>query len=342
MKITVIGTGYVGSVTGACLAYLGHHVTCVDTDQTKIARWRSGEPPIYEPFLRELVAAAAERKNIEFSTELGPAVRASDVIFIAVGTPPLPDGSPNLIYLESASRGIGAAMDDSRFRVVVNKSTVPVGSGNLVDALVREGIEESHPGARHGIHFGVASNPEFLREGCAVADSLYPDRIVLGSSDDRTLRIMVDLYRPLVEQSFAPPPGVPRPGSLVQVPLVTTTLTSAEMIKYAANAFLAMKIGFANEMANICEYVGAEAAEVMQGIGLDSRIGPKFLNPGLGWGGSCFGKDIHALLAPAREYGYEGRILAASLEVNAAQRQLAIQKLQEKIYILKGRTIGLL
>ncbi len=342
MKITVIGTGYVGSVTGACLAYLGHHVTCVDTDQTKIARWRSGEPPIYEPFLRELVAAAAERKNIEFSTELGPAVRASDVIFIAVGTPPLPDGSPNLIYLESASRGIGAAMDDSRFRVVVNKSTVPVGSGNLVDALVREGIEESHPGARHGIHFGVASNPEFLREGCAVADSLYPDRIVLGSSDDRTLRIMVDLYRPLVEQSFAPPPGVPRPGSLVQVPLVTTTLTSAEMIKYAANAFLAMKIGFANEMANICEYVGAEATEVMLGIGLDTRIGSKFLNAGVGWGGSCFGKDVQALLQTAGEYGYCSKLLQATLDVNAAQRHLVIQKLQEKLFILKGRTIGLL
>src|SRR5579884_1667462 len=302
MKITVIGTGYVGSVTGACLAYLGHHVTCVDTDQTKIARWRSGEPPIYEPFLRELVAAAAERKNIEFSTELGPAVRASDVIFIAVGTPPLPDGSPNLIYLESASRGIGAAMDDSRFRVVVNKSTVPVGSGNLVEALVREGIQDARPLERRDIHFGVASNPEFLREGSAVADSLYPDRIVVGACDAKTLELMRELYRPLVSQSFEAPPGVPRPAGLVQVPLVSTTLTSAEMIKYAANAFLAMKIGFANEIANICERVGAEAPEVMAGIGLDSRIGGKFLSPGVGWGGSCFGKDVQALFYTAREY----------------------------------------
>jgi len=342
MRVTVIGTGYVGSVTGACLAYLGHHVTCIDTDQSKIAMWRSGEPPIYEPSLRELVETAAKQKRIEFSTELAPAVQASDVIFIAVGTPPLPDGSPNLTYLEAASRGIGAAMDQSRYRVVVNKSTVPVGSGNLVDTLVHEGIDERHPGASNGIRFGVASNPEFLREGCAVADSLYPDRIVLGASDERTRGIMVDLYRPLVEQSFPEPAGVPRPASLTKVPLVTTTLTSAEMIKYCANAFLAMKIGFANEMANICEYVGAEATEVMQGIGLDSRIGAKFLNAGVGWGGSCFGKDVQALLQTAGEYGYLSRLLQATLDVNVAQRQLVIQKLQEKLFILKGRTVGLL
>jgi UDPglucose 6-dehydrogenase len=225
--------------------------------------------------------------------------------------------------------------------VVVNKSTVPVGSSNLVETLVWEGIGESGPG-EDGITFGVASNPEFLREGCAVADSLYPDRIVIGAGDGRTLRMMQELYRPLTEQSFDPPLGVPRPASLASVPLVCTSLTSAEMIKYAANAFLAMKIGFANEMANICELVGAEATEVMQGIGLDSRIGSKFLNAGVGWGGSCFGKDINALLQTAGEYGYRSRLLEASLEVNAAQRQMVIQKLQEKLLILKGRTIGLL
>jgi len=230
-------------------------------------------------------------------------------------------------------------MDDSRFRVVVNKSTVPVGSGNLVEALVREGIGEAgQPGK---IRFGVASNPEFLREGCAVGDSLYPDRIVVGG-DAATLAVMRELYEPLVAQVFTPPPGVARPSSLISVPLLTTSLTSAEMIKYAANAFLAMKIGFANEMANICERVGAEAPEVMAGIGLDSRIGAKFLSPGVGWGGSCFGKDIQALLHTAREYGYSSRLLEASIEVNNAQRQMVIQKLQEKLYILKGRTIGLL
>jgi len=214
-----------------------------------------------------------------------------------------------------------------------------VGSGNLVEALVREGIAEGGRGGH--IRFGVASNPEFLREGSAVSDSLYPDRIVVGG-DAPTLAVMRELYEPLVAQVFTPPPGVPRPSSLISVPLLTTSLTSAEMIKYAANAFLAMKIGFANEIANICERVGAEAPEVMAGIGLDTRIGAKFLNPGVGWGGSCFGKDIQALMHTAREYGYHSRLLEASLEVNVAQRQMIIQKLQEKLYILKGRTIGLL
>lgn len=343
MRVTVIGTGYVGTVTGACLSYLGHHVTCVDTDEAKIAKLQRGESPIYEPYLMDIVALAAKRGGIEFSTDVASAAAASDVIFIAVGTPPLPTGEPNLQYLEAAARSIGAAMDASRFRVVVNKSTVPVGSGNLVEALVREGISQDGAGApRREIRFGVASNPEFLREGSAVADSLYPDRIVVGASDAESLRTMRELYEPLLTQSFDPPPGVPRPDRMTSAPLVATSLTSAEMIKYAANAFLAMKIGFANEMANICERVGAEAPEVMRGIGLDSRIGAKFLNPGVGWGGSCFGKDVSALLHTGREYGYESRLLAASLEVNAAQRLMAIQKLQEKMYILKGRTIAVL
>jgi UDPglucose 6-dehydrogenase len=342
MRVTVIGTGYVGAVTGACLAYLGHRVTCIDTDASKIARLRRGEPTIYEPHLVELMQLAAKRGGIDFDTDLSAAAAASDVIFIAVGTPSLSTGEANLQYLEAAARSIGAAMDAKRFRVVVNKSTVPVGSGNLVETLVREGIDDARPRERSHIRFGVASNPEFLREGCAIADSLYPDRVVTGASDPETLAVMQELYRPLVEQTFDPPPGVPRPAGMDRVRLVSTTLTSAEMIKYAANAFLAMKIGFANEMANICEHVGAEAPEVMTGIGLDSRIGSKFLSPGLGWGGSCFGKDVLALLHTAREYGYESRLLRASIEVNTAQRQMVIQKLQEKLYILKGRTVGLL
>jgi UDPglucose 6-dehydrogenase len=342
MRVTVIGTGYVGTVTGACLSFLGHHVTCVDTDASKITLLERGESPIYEPHLEEMLKLAALRGGIEFTTALAQAAAASDVIFIAVGTPPLPSGEADLAYLESAARSVGAAMDGSRFRVVVNKSTVPVGCGNLVETLVREGIEDAHPAERRKIRFGVASNPEFLREGCAVGDSLYPDRIVVGTSDDETLEIMRRLYDPLVAQSFDAPPGVPRPPQVTAVPLLATSLTSAEMVKYAANAFLAMKIGFANEIANICERVGAESTEVMAGIGLDSRIGSKFLNPGVGWGGSCFGKDIQALLSTAREYGYESRLLGATLEVNTAQRQMVIQKLQEKLYILKGRTIGLL
>jgi UDPglucose 6-dehydrogenase len=336
MRVTVIGTGYVGTVTGVCLSYLGHSVTCVDVDADKIGRLQRGELPIYEPGLSELMMLARSRGGIEFSTELGPSVADSDVVFIAVGTPPLPSGESNLTYLESAARSIGAAMDSSRRRVVVNKSTVPVGSGNLVEALIREGVREP------GIRFSVASNPEFLREGCAIADSLYPERIVLGAEEDETLSILRELYRPLIEQGFDPPPFLPRPSGMSRVPLVETSLTSAETIKYAANAFLAMKIGFANEIANICERVGADGTQVLTGIGLDSRIGPKFLNAGIGWGGSCFGKDVQSLLHTASEYGYQARLLEATLAVNRAQRQLVIQKLQEKLFILKGRTIALL
>jgi UDPglucose 6-dehydrogenase len=342
MRVTVIGTGYVGTVTGACLAYLGHRVTCVDTDAAKIAILQAGESPIYEPCLDSLLKLAAERGGIDFRTSLEDAAAESDVIFIAVGTPPLPTGEPDLSYLEAAARSIGAAIDNSRFHVVVNKSTVPVGSGNLVEALVRDGIASRQSAGCSGAHFGVASNPEFLREGSAIADSLFPDRIVVGTSETKTLDIMRKLYEPIVNQQFDPPPGVERPAGFVKVPLLATSLTSAEMIKYAANAFLAMKIGFANEMANICERVGAEATEVMVGIGLDSRIGSRFLNPGVGWGGSCFGKDVNALLHIGREYGYESRLLRASLEVNTAQRLAVLQKLQEKLFVLRGRTIGLL
>jgi len=332
----------VGAVTGACLAYLGHRVTCIDTDEGKIARLRRGEPTIYEPYLAELLKLAASRGGIDFDTDVSTAAAESDVIFIAVGTPPLPSGEANLQYLEAAARSIGAAMDSARFRVVVNKSTVPVGCGNLVEALVREGVREANPGEEKRVHFGVASNPEFLREGSAIADSLYPDRIVLGAEEERTTKVLRELYAPMIEQTFAAPAYTPRPAGMTRVPLVTTTLTSAEMIKYAANTFLAMKIGFANEAANLCERVGADVKEVMAGIGLDSRIGGKFLSAGLGWGGSCFGKDVQSLLHTAEEYGYQARLLEAALAVNRAQRQVVIQKLQEKLFILKGRTIALL
>jgi UDPglucose 6-dehydrogenase len=345
MRVTVIGTGYVGVVTGACLAYLGHRVTCVDTDRAKIEKLRLGQAPIYEPGLEELLSLSKEQGGIDYETDLTAAVRDSDVIFIAVGTPPLPSGESNLAYLEAAARGIGASMDAERFRVVVNKSTVPIGSGNLVGALVREGLHEARPDLAGAVRFGVASNPEFLREGTAIHDSLYPDRIVLGSEDENTAAILLALYRPLIEQKFVDPSFAPRPGEMnggSRVPVVNTTLTSAEMIKYSANAFLAMKIGFSNEISNICERVGADVSEVMTGIGLDARIGTAFLNAGIGWGGSCFGKDITSLLHTAGEYGYQARLLEASLAVNRVQRQIVIQKLQEKLFILKGRTIALL
>lgn len=341
MRVTVIGTGYVGTVTGACLAFLGHRVTCVDTDASRIERLRAGKTPIYEPGLEELIAAAASRGGIDFQTDLTTSVAESEVIFIAVGTPPMPSGEAKLTYLEAAARSIGGAMDASRFRVVINKSTVPVGSGNLVEALVREGVVAGH-GPAGDVRFSVASNPEFLREGSAIQDSFYPDRIVIGVEDEASLALLRELYRPLIEQSFIDPSFAPRPAKCTKVPIVTTTITSAEMIKYASNAFLALKIGFANEMSNICERVGADVTEVMTGIGLDSRIGMAFLNAGIGWGGSCFGKDISSLMHTATEYGYEARILEASLAVNRRQRTLVIQKLQEKLYTLKGRTIALL
>ena len=341
MKVTVIGTGYVGTVTGVCLAYLGHNVSCVDTDETKISRLQRGDIPIYEPFLAELMPLAARKGGLEFTTDLCRIVGVSDVIFIAVGTPSKPTGEADLTYLESAARSVGAALDRGRYTVVINKSTVPVGSGNLVGTLVREGILEAR-GSDQGFEFGIASNPEFLREGSAIADSLFADRIVIGTDDSRTLEILRELYRPLIHQTFDPPSFMHRPSRLSGTPLVTTTITSAEMIKYASNSFLAMKIGFANEMANICERVGADAIEVMQGIGLDARIGTAFLNAGIGWGGSCFGKDVRSLLHISNEYGYQPKLLEAALSVNEGQRLVAIQKLQERLFIIKGRTIGLL
>src|SRR6202171_4849528 len=316
MRVTVIGTGYVGLVTGACLAYLGHRVTCVDSDNRKIDSLTSGQIPIYEPHLKELLVLARERGGLDFTTEVAPPIAESDVVFIAVGTPPLPNGASDLRFLEAAAHSIGRAMDGRKKRVVVNKSTVPIGSGNLVEMLVREGSRSIglHPSS--SIRFGVVSNPEFLQEGSAIHNSLYPDRIVVGSEDPETLGLMQELYRPLIDQSFLAPAFLPRPAGLMSVPFVATTLTSAEKSKYAANAFLALKISFANEMANICERVGADVMQLAKGIGLDSRIGPRFLNSGIGWGGSCFGKDLQALTQTAAEYGYRALLLEATQEVN--------------------------
>jgi len=342
MRVTVIGTGYVGLVTGACLAYLGHRVTCVDSDHEKIDALLNGRIPIFEPGLDELIAMSKDRGGLDFATDMSAAVKESDVIFIAVGTPSLPNGAPDLKYLEAAARMIGRSMDSSKVRVVVNKSTVPVGSGNLVETLVREGSMEAGAYTARHVRFGIVSNPEFLQEGSAIGNSLYPDRIVVGAEDAGSIAIMENLYRPIIDQSFAAPSFLPRPVNFCSVTFVATTLTSAEMIKYAANAFLAMKISFANEMANICERVGAEVSQVSRGIGLDGRIGGKFLAAGIGWGGSCFGKDLQALTHTANEYGYRPLLLEATQEVNNSQRNIVIQKLQEKLLVLKGRTIALL
>lgn len=358
IKIGVVGTGYVGLVTGVCLAYLGHDVTCVDVDRSKIDALTEGRSPIYEPGLELLLKDGINSERLHFSTDVVSAC-AAEVIFIAVGTPPRSDGYPDLSFVQDVARTIGHAIgrrDDDVLRVVVNKSTVPVGSGNWVEMLVREGQRANGEGVtgprktdelaleveRSG-RFVVASNPEFLREGSAIHDTLYPDRIVIGASDPRAVNALRTVYEPILSQQFTPPASIaPRPEGFGAVPLVVTDLASAEMIKYAANTFLATKISFANEVANICERVGADVAEVMRGIGLDKRIGTRFLNAGVGWGGSCFGKDVSALIQIANEYNYDPELLRASVAVNERQRQVVLRKLQRALKIVKGRTIGLL
>lgn len=339
MRITIIGTGYVGITTGTCLAFLGHEVTCLDTDEAKIALLCAGKTPIYEPGLEDLLDSA--RVNLSFTTDYSRAIPGAEVIFIAVGTPPLASGSPNLAYVQSAAQEVGRYLDASRV-VVVNKSTVPIGSGNWVGALVRESWESHHGTRCTDERFAVASNPEFLREGTALHDTLYPDRVVIGADRPWALESLYSLYRPILEQTYAPPSFLPRPEELGAVPLIATDLASAELIKYAANAFLALKISYINEVGQLSERVGADVVQVAKGIGLDSRIGTRFLNAGIGWGGSCFGKDTAALVATAREYNIPMRIVEAARQVNYDQRTMVIDKLLGELKILKGRTIGLL
>jgi len=345
MKVSVIGTGYVGLVTATCFAFLGHDVACLDINEKRIDLLNSGKVPIYEPNLEELLDICKKNGKFPvFSTNAQEVISHGEFIFIAVGTPPLPNGEPNLAYLESAALSIGRYMQDGA--IVINKSTVPVGSGNWVAMLVQNGVKERVL-AQTGntipkLKFSVASNPEFLREGSAISDSLYPDRIVLGcDSEQDTLRLK-ELYKELSEQVFEAPDFCPRPKNYTNVDMITTDITSAEMIKYSANSFLALKISFANQIANICDYVGADVNEVMRGIGADTRIGAKFLNAGIGWGGSCFGKDVDALISIAKDYGYDPEILKAARDVNYKQRDLVIKRLQEKLKILKGKKIGLL
>jgi UDPglucose 6-dehydrogenase len=338
MKAAILGTGYVGLTTGVCLAYLGHEVTCVDTDARKIEQLRRGEPPVYEPWLPELLELA--RPRLRFTTDCGEAVPGAAVVIIAVGTPPLPDGGPDLCYVREAAQAVGEHLE-GEFTVVVNKSTVPIGSGNWVGALVREAYA-ARRGRKPPNCFAVASNPEFLREGTALYDTLYPDRVVVGADETRALEVLYSLYRPILEQTFAPPAFLPRPEGLGAVPLIATDLASAELIKYAANAFLALKISFINEIGQLAEKVGADIAQVAKGIGLDARIGTRFLQAGIGWGGSCFGKDTAALIATAREYNLAMPIVAAAREVNYRQRERVVEKLLGELKILKGRSVALL
>ncbi|AVQ72507.1 UDP-glucose 6-dehydrogenase TuaD [Microcystis aeruginosa NIES-1211] len=346
MRVCVIGTGYVGLVTGVCLAHIGHHVICIDNNEEKVKLMKSGQSPIYEPGLSELMQSSAASGNLEFSTDLEAGVKHGEILFIAVGTPALPNGESDTRYVEAVARGIGAHLNGG-YKVIVNKSTVPIGSGDWVRMIVLDGVAERQKNlvaAGGGIStlerieadFDVVSNPEFLREGSAVYDTFNPDRIVLGSNNPKAIEMMKELYAPLVERQFSEDPSLP------PVPVVVTDLSSAEMIKYAANAFLATKISFINEVANICDRVGADVTQVAKGIGLDSRIGSKFLSAGIGWGGSCFPKDVSALVHTAEDYGYETELLNAAINVNKRQRTIAIEKLQQELKILKGKTVGLL
>lgn len=339
MKVCVIGTGYVGLVTGVCLSEIGNEVVCVDKIEDKIELLKGGKSPIYEPDLEFFLKRNINSGNLSFTTDISRAIKQSEIVYICVGTPPLSNGQANLNYVEDVANEIGKYINNGK--IIVNKSTVPIGSGDWVSMVVSDSIEKNNESK--DIDFDVVSNPEFLREGSAIEDTFFPDRIVIGSSSEKAIKKMIELYDPLINQSFDWPKDLKRrfPKGL-KVPIVTSDLTSAEMIKYAANSFLATKISFINEIANICEKVGADITNVSKGIGLDSRIGPRFLNAGIGWGGSCFPKDVSALSYIAGEYGLTTQILNAVINVNRDQRLKVIQKVQEELKIVKGKMIGVL
>ncbi len=318
MNIAIVGTGYVGLVSGTCFAEFGIHVTCVDKDAEKIAALDQGKIPIFEPGLEDMVKKNVRAGRLSFTTDLKEAVEKSLVIFIAVGTPQDGDGSADLSYVKEVASGIGRFMNG--YKVIVDKSTVPVGTGKWVQKIIREQQAEPHT-------FDVVSNPEFLREGSAIEDFMRPNRVVIGTDSEQAQAIMRDLYKPLF---------------LIETPMVFTTVESAEMIKYASNAFLAVKISFINEIANLCEKVGADVHHVAKGIGLDRRIGSKFLHPGPGYGGSCFPKDTSALARLGEKHGAPLKIVTSAMEVNEAQKRKMVDKIESAVGDLSGRTIGML
>ncbi len=319
MRVTMIGTGYVGLVSGACFADFGHVVTCVDKDASKIERLRRGEIPIFEPGLDRLVADNIRMDRLKFTVDTAPAVRDADVVFIAVGTPTRRgDGHADLSYVHAAAEEVAAHLNG--FTVIVTKSTVPVGTGDEVEAIVRRVRPEGD--------FAVVSNPEFLREGAAIEDFKRPDRVVIGTTDDRARAVMAELYRPL---------------SLNEFPVLYTDRRTSELIKYAGNGFLAMKITFINEMADLCEKVGADVQMVARGIGLDRRIGPKFLHAGPGYGGSCFPKDTVALARTAQHHGAPVTLIECTVAVNERRKAAMAEKVRDALGgSVSGRTVGVL
>ena len=317
MNICMVGTGYVGLVTGACLADLGMDVTCVDKDESKITLLKKGVSPIYEPGLEELIHKNEKARRLHFTGDLAESIKRCLVIFIAVGTPPKEDGSPDLSFIFAVAEAISANMNG--YKVVVTKSTVPTGTGAQIEEILRR-----NPG-RHG--FSIVSNPEFLREGSAIEDFMRPDRIIVGSRDEQAVAIVKDVYSPLVQAG---------------VPFVVSNVESAELIKYASNGFLALKITFINEIAAMCERMGADVKDVARGMGLDKRIGPQFLLPGPGYGGSCFPKDSSGVVDLARRHGYTFEIMESVLRVNDAVKARMVTKVQQLVGDLSGKRIGVL
>jgi len=313
MRIAVVGTGYVGLVTGACFADLGNEVVCADIDERKIEMLKGGEIPIFEPGLEEKVRINSRVGRLTFTADVAEAVKKSKIIFIAVGTPPGPTGEADLSQVRAVAATIGEAMDG--YRVVVNKSTVPVGTGDVVSQIIAEKSGGAHP-------HDVVSNPEFLREGSAIHDFMQPDRVVIGCSNPAAGAMVAELYAPL------------------NAPVIVTDVLSAEMIKYTSNAFLALKISFINEIANICERVGADVREVVAGVTKDHRINPAFFGAGVGFGGSCFPKDTLALVDIAAKAGYDFKILKAVVDVNEVQRDLFVEKIVARLGDLKGKKIA--
>ena len=318
MNVAIVGTGYVGLVTGTCLADFGHTVTCVDTSEFRVRTLAGGDIPFFEPGLRELVLKNAEAGRLRFTMDLGAAALEASVIFLAVGTPETESGEADLSQVERVAAQLAPHLHD--YKVVVTKSTVPVGTG----AWLRDTLRRAAPDTAT---FDVVSNPEFLREGSAVSDFMRPDRVVIGTGSERAASVMREIYRPLY---------------LIEAPIVITDVESAEMIKYASNAFLAVKIGFVNGIANLCDQVGADVHVVVKGMGLDKRIGSKFLHPGPGYGGSCFPKDTKALASLGAHHRSPQRIVEAAIEVNLEQRRLLVEKIVRALGSVEGRTVAVL
>src|SRR5580658_3945578 len=334
MHITIVGSGYVGLVAGACFADMGHQVVLVDNDQQKLAALKNGQVPIHEKFLPELLERHRGR-SLTFSDDLRSAVEASAAVFIAVGTPPTEHGHADLSYVESVARIIPSAING--YKVVVEKSTVPVYTSDWIRKII---LRNAAPPDS----FDVASNPEFLREGTAVTDFLYPDRIVVGADNERCAAVLQAIYAPLTDGSYYQrQDAIPGPDrAQIPPPLIITSTKSAELIKHACNAFLAMKISFINAVASVCESVGANVQQVCQGIGTDSRIGPRFLSPGIGYGGSCFPKDLMAFRAVARECGYDFRLLEEVHRINEDQRHRFMRKVRSVLWTFRGKRLGVL